>query len=484
MTRERMILGQTHEGLLRPDPASGNPTPALAEDWSVDQDQRRYLFHLRRGIRFHDGRPLTAADVVYSLSRHFDPAVASTIYSFLRVIAGGVERMEGRAASVSGLRAVDPLTVEIVLEQPSAVFPHVLGMAAAGIVPEGASIPEHASPPGTGPFLFESWEQGRQIRLAAYTDYREGAPRLAGVTFRIVTDEATAWELYGRGEIDVLDSAPSGKRRELEAAADGQLRTFPALGLVALGVNLDRPPLGTNALLRRALSAAIDRDYVCRVTNEGKDRPASQILPPEIPGHDPTIRARFDLAAAGRLLAQAGYPGGSGLAPLSVAYPLSDTVTKNVLARIQDDLRTVGVSLEPVAMDFAVFTEMLEKGGPAIAGFDLYRVAWEADYPDADAYFTPLLDSGAIGPGGVNTSYREPEVDRMLAAARQGADPTRRAEIYAEVSRRASDALPFIPIYWRGDDLVAAPRVEGLVLGPLGETMVPMARVGLRLPPA
>jgi len=481
--RERTILRQTHEGLLRPDPLNGQPTPALAEEWSVDRDQRRYLFRLRRGVHFHDGRTLAAADVVYSLSRHFAPEVGSTLYSYLRVIAGGRERKEGNAPFVSGLRAADERTVEIVLNEPSAVFLHVLGMPEAGIIPSGATIPEHGAPPGTGPFQLRAWDPGVQLQLAAFAGYRDGAPRLAGVTFRIVADQETAWQLYRRGEIDILDNAPRGKRRELEATADGQLHTFPALGLVALGVNLDRPPLGTSVLLRQALSAAIDRDYLCRVTNEGKDRPASQILPPELPGHDPSLAVRFDPVTAGRLLAQAGHPGGSGLPPLRVAYPGSDVVTENVLVRIQADLRALGVSLELVSMEMAVFTDMIEKGGAAIADIDLYRVAWEADYPDADAFLTPLVDSAGIGPGGMNVSFRDPEVDRLLATARQGADPVLRTGLYEEVSRRAAALLPVLPIYWRGDDLVASNQVEGLLLGPLGETAVPLARVGLRLPP-
>jgi ABC-type transport system substrate-binding protein len=236
-------------------------------------------------------------------------------------------------------------------------------------------------------------------------------------------------------------------------------------------------------VLRRALSAAIDRDYICRVTNEGKDRPASQILPPELPGHDPTLAARYDPATASRLLAEAGHPGGRGLPTLRVATPGSDKVTADVLLRIQADLRAVGISLEIVPMEMTVFTDMLERGGPAIADFDLYRAAWEADYPDADAFLTPLVDSGAIGPGGVNVSFRDPEIDRMLATGRQGSDPALRAELYREISRRLAAVLPQIPIYWRGDDLVATSQVEGLVLGPLGETAVPLARVGLRLPP-
>jgi len=481
--RERTILRQTHEGLLRPDPLSGQPTPGLAEEWSVDRDQRRHRFRLRRGVHFHDGRTLGAADVVYSLSRHFAPEIASTLYPFLRGIAGGRECKEGKAPAVSGLRAIDELTVEIELNEPSVVFLHALGMPEAGIIPAGATIPEHGAPPGTGPFQLRAWDQGVQLALAAFAGYREGAPRLAGVTFRIVADEETAWQLYRRGEIDVLDNAPRGKRRELEATGDGQLHTFPALGLVALVVNLQRPPLGTSLLLRQALSAAIDRDYLCRITNEGKDRPASQILPPELPGHDPSLAVRFDPVTARRMLAEAGHPGGGDLAPLRVAYPGSDVVTENVLVRIQEDLRALGVSLELVSMELRVFADMIEKGGSAIAEFDLFRVAWEADYPDADAFFTPLVDSAGIGPGGANVSFRDPEIDRLLATARQGADPALRAGLYEEVSRRTAALLPVIPIYWRGDDLVASNQVEGLLLGPLGETAVPLARVGLRLPP-
>ena len=151
-SRSQAITRRSHEGLLIPDPRTGAPTAGLAESWEISPDGLRYVFHLRHDVVFDNGTTLTAADVVFSLSRHFDPEVRSSLWPFLESIQGGMDRLEGRADEVSGLQAPDDHTVVVELSSPFAPLLSVLSMAQAGVIPAGAQPGASGEFPGTGPF--------------------------------------------------------------------------------------------------------------------------------------------------------------------------------------------------------------------------------------------------------------------------------------------------------------------------------------------
>ena len=474
--REQRIVRRTHEGLTVPDPETGAPLPGLAESWEVDDGGRRYRFHLRSGVRFHDGHELVAADVVYSLSRHLDPATGSAIASLLRVVEGATERLAGDATADLGITELDPAGVEIRLVRPHAALPGVLSMAAAGIIPVGTG--EEA--PGTGPFRLVEWERGRHLRLTRFADYRRGAPELPGITFLVVADDVTALSQYEAGELDVLEGVPDGRRQEIARQRPGELLLSPIYGFYAIGINHARPDLRDRVLLRRALSRAVDRDYICNVLQAGKNRPADQIAPPGTLGWAPDLPGvGFDLEEARSLLAAAGFPGGRGLRPLIAAYPAGSRTWKNLFERLQADLSEIGVTLELRPIEWAVLVDRMERGAEAMGEIDLFRTTWNADYPDADDLFTPMLASAAIGRS-ANVSFRDEEIDRLLDAARASADPAERDDLYRRVAHRAAEQVALIPVYWGSGQVLVSPAVEGLVLSPLGEASIDLYRARLR----
>jgi hypothetical protein len=311
LPRERTIMRQTHEGLLRPDPVSGQPTPALAESWSVDPDQRRYLFRLRRGVRFHDGRPLRAADVVYSLSRHFAPEVASTIYPYLRVIAGGKERKEGKASSVSGLRAVDGA----VPDARTSLSRPTLSIWDAG----GRSSEERSSrargASGHRPLQLQAWES-EAARALGVRRHRE-APRCR-VIFRSSRSRDRWDRPAGRSMSDNVRAAPRIGRQATRSPH------VPALGLVALGV--DRSASGTSVLLRRAVGRDRRRIHLPRHERGRTGRRVRSAA--GATGHDPTLAVRRS-RDGGPAAAEAGHPADAA-SDLRVATPSGDNVTADV----------------------------------------------------------------------------------------------------------------------------------------------------------
>ncbi len=478
-SRSQAMIRRTHEGLLVPDPSTGAPTAGLAERWEISSDGLRYVFHLRRDVVFDDGRELTARDVVFSLSRHFDPEVRSTLWPFLESVQGGVERLEGRADEVRGFQAPDDHTVVVELSSPFAPLLSVLSMAQAGVVPAGALPGANGEFPGTGAFRVTAWERGRHLDLASVASYRDGPASLPGVRFLFVIDLVTALAQFEAGEIDVLDGLPAGQRRSFKEQHPGALRSVNGLSIYSLGINHDKEPLGSNALLRRALAFAVDRRFICDELNEGKDRPATQLLPPEMIGHNRKLAGfSFDLEQTSRLLLQAGYPGGRGLDPLRVLYSPTDPVAGRLLERLQSDLAEVGVVLELETMEFAAISALLVRGREAMEAYDLFRLVWDADYPDPDAMFRPLLHSSSIGQG-ANLGYHDETLDLLLEQGLQETDASRRASLYRAASHRVEETVALIPIYWKGDDVALQPSVQGIQLGLLGEAAIPLHAVRL-----
>ena len=359
-SRPQSVVRRTHEGLVALDPTSGEVVPALAWSWEITANGLLYTFQLRPGVTFHDGQELHARDVVFSLDRHLDPAVGSALMPFLTDVLGARDRAEGAAPSTAGIRAAGDLSVEIELVRPYGPLLSVLSMAQAAIVPAGARPGSDGQIQGTGPFAFEGWERGRHLDLRAFRDHRNGKPELRGVRVLFVGDGVTALEQFLAGEIDILDGLPAGRRASFAAAHPGMLRTARPMTLYALGINHAREPLGSSAMLRRAVAHAVDREFLCRELNEGRDQPAHQVLPPGLGGHDPRLPGfGFDLKESARLLRAAGYPGGRGLAPLRVAYPAADSTSRRNLERLQGDLKTIGVTLELRPLDFAVYVQRI-----------------------------------------------------------------------------------------------------------------------------
>lgn len=479
-SRAQSVVRRTHEGLVALDPTTGEVVPALAGSWEVTANGLLYTFQLRPGVTFHDGQELRAEDAVFSLDRHLDPAVGSALMPYLTDVLGARARADGAAPATAGIRAAGDLSVEIELVQPYRPLLFVLSMAQAAIVPAGAHPGSAGQIQGTGPFAFEAWERGRYLDLRAFQDHRNGKPELGGVRMLFVSDGVTALEQFLAGEIDILDGLPAGRRASFAAAHPGMLRTARPMTLYGLGINHARQPLGSSAMLRRAIAHAVDREFLCRELNEGRDQPAHQILPPGLRGHDPNLpRFGFDLKESARLLRAAGYPGGRGLAPLRVAYPAADSATRRNLERLQGDLKTIGVVLELRPMDFATYVERIEQGAQGMQPYDLYRVNWVADFPEPSGLITPLLHSSAIGHGGGNVSYRDETLDQLLDQARSERRPDHRAALYRSASRRVHETVAFIPIYRRGDDVVVQPWVQGLEVGMLPDSAIALERVTL-----
>ncbi len=293
---DEVVYGNIFEGLTRIT-QNGAVAPALAESWDISPDGLTYLFHLRSGVRFHDGSTFDAEDVKFSLER----IVATDSTNAQKALFAPIARVE----------VVNPATVRVVLSRPVSALPYLLGWGDAVMVaPETAG--ENASRPiGTGPFRFETWRRGNALELRRNADYWGPAPRLNAVTFRFISDPTAAFSAMSAGDIDAFPNYPAPEN-VAQFRSDPRFRVVVGAseGKVILGINNRNPPFD-DVRVRRAIAHAIDRSAIIEGAMFGFGQPIGSHYSRQAPAYvNLTDRYPHDPARARRLLAEAGYPNG------------------------------------------------------------------------------------------------------------------------------------------------------------------------------
>ncbi len=475
------VLLNVFRGLVDLDPASLEVRPAVAQSWTISPDHLVYTFTLRDDAQFHNGRRVVAGDVEYSFKRLLRKETNSPRRFILDPIAGAREFTEGKSASIAGVRILDDRTVELRLPRPFAPFLGQLSLPDAALVPrevyEDPAKGYLRAPVGCGPFRFSRWEQSNFIELLAFDRYYGGRPALNRVVVRIIENHTSALQEYVAGGLDSLDQPPSPDE-PLYAQLASEIYKIPFLGTGYIGFNHQLPPFKGNAALRKAFNYAVDKKYLWEVLVPAGNIPANGIIPPGVPGHDPDLPGYpHDEAAARRLLAEAGYPGGKGMPPVELWVNTSED-NRRIAQQVQADLRKIGVNLTIREADWGSYIAAME-GTPERPGqAQMFRFGWYLDYPDADAILRPLLHSSNWGPAGNYFRYRNPKFDALVDEALTLTDPSARAALYREAQRIAvmDDAVWLFLNYYESSTLFK-PYVKGIVLSPMGEFRIPLEKL-------
>jgi peptide/nickel transport system substrate-binding protein/oligopeptide transport system substrate-binding protein len=477
------VISQIFDGLVDLDPLTGEPRPCLARSWQIDETGKRYVFTLRHSARFHNGRRVEADDVVFSLERLLSPSLDSTQRWILSQVRGSRAFQEGRTVRLAGLRALDPRTVAIELEDPHGPFLSLLALEAASILPrEVYSDPGESTlraPVGAGPFEFRRWDRGSQIVLAATPYHHGGIPALHRIVYRVIPSVSESLEQYLAGALDVLDEIPGGRRSELAGLLGEEIRHHAQPAVAFLSFNHMRPPFRGNRALRRAFNHAIDRKALCRQAGKAEDLPATGIVPPGIAGHDHGARGyAYDPDRARLLLSTAGYPGGRGLPEITLAYARSAS-HRQACQRIRTDLRKIGVKVSLLEHDTSTLMNAIHGGEEGASELLLFRMAWLADYPDPEAFLRPTLHSSSPPAAGNFGRYSNLMFDRVLDQARSEPDPARRMRLYRRAERMAVDDAAWVFLYFYGDDALVKPHVANFIIPTFGELLGPLHEVRL-----
>ncbi len=437
-------------GLLTRDP-DGGLAPELAESWEVLDEGLRYRFHLRPGVTFHDGRPLTSADVVWTFGSILDGTVATA--------------KKGALDRLSEVRAIDTGTVDFHLSEAYGALPVNL-TSYLGIVPDGTTPEQmNRSPIGTGPFRFVR-RAPDQVELAAFDSYWGGRPTLDGVLLREVPDSTVRALELRKGTVQlVVNALPPDMVPTFRRDPSFRVVENPGSNYVYLGLNLEDPILA-DVRVRRAIAHAIDRRTIVEHLWRGLGVPTETLVPPgHWARHEELEPIRFDQEEARHLLDDAGYPAPADGGPrLSLTYKTSTDETALLQAQIiQQMLAEVGIDLEIRSYEFATFYSDIKRGS-----FQIFSLTWTgvAD-PDIYAY---ILHSDRVPPAGANRGrYRNPEFDREVEAGARLTLPDERRPHYLAAQEILWRDLPYISLFTKVNVAVLAEPLRGYRNYPGGE---------------
>lgn len=445
-------VARVFDGLTR-FTARAEVVPGLATRWDVSRDGRTYTFHLRAGVRFHDGTSFSARDVRHTFERVLDPRTKGGRGWPLYPILGAREFAAGKGRSIAGLRVVDDSTVQFTLTEPFAIFPKMLAMPVAAIVPRRipADFGEH--PVGTGPWRFVEWRHDDYLKFARNPDYFGGAPASDSLMARIIPEQSTAEAEFESGNVDVLQVPPrEGPSWKANDETRPLLQSAPSLRFIYAAINTTRGPL-RDPRVRQAINYAVDRRMLLERIWGGQGSLAAGVIPPSLAGYD-SARAPYpyDTLRARALLREAGYPHG-----IRIELWTSQTEGFPRLAQtIQAYLAKVGIRATIVQRDASSMREAARNGKTDLALKD-----WYADYPDAENFLYPLLHSANSGVGGNVSFYHSAAYDSLVSAARRETDEARRVAMYREADAMEFRDAPMLYLFFYNELWAVQPWLRG-----------------------
>ena len=444
------VVAQLFDNLTQFDP-DAQLKPGLAQRWETDAAGRIYTFHLRQNASFHDGRPIRAADVRASMLRALAPGSSGGRSWPLYPIQGARAYAAGSAKEVAGIVVTDDSTLVLTLEEPLNVFPKLLAMPVAAIVPSPTPANFDQHPIGSGPWKFVSWSHDDAIVLARNEAYWGGAPKSDTLRIRIIPEPLTQAAEYEAGQLSVVE-VPVGETRRWEQSHTSELQRRPALRDWYVAINTTRGPL-KDIRVRRALNHAVDVRTLLSTVMSDRGVLSAGSLPPGILGYDSTRTPYgYDPAKARTLLAEAGYPHGFSIK----LWRTQRAELARLAQSIQQNLAEVGIRAEIVERD-ASSARAAVRNGEA----DLFLADWWADYPDPENFNFPLFYSRNKGPGGNYAFLSDPAVDSMILRARSTTDETEKARLSREIDARVFDLAPWIFLWFPVDIWASQPDVTG-----------------------
>jgi peptide/nickel transport system substrate-binding protein len=383
--------------------------PSLAEAFEESPDHKTFTFHIRPGITFHNGKALTSADVKYTFDSILSPATRSPI-------RGSVDKL-------TSIEAPDPLTVIFRASEPYYTFTG--NLPAIGIIPDGAGAEIMNAPVGSGPYRFVSYKEGDAVQLEANAGYWGGAPNVARVRAKVVTDNSTRQAELMSGEVDLAYNAQFDPEtvRALSKRSDIRIELGQGANIGYLGVNTSPSSQLANPKVRQAVAYAIDREVIIHRLLRDQARQANAILPPEHWAYSPGVTVYdHDEERAKRLLDEAGYadPDAGGPQPrlrLSIVTATTQ-LSRNIASIMQDQLRRVGIELELLSLESATLFDRLAK-----AQYDLYYLIGLGFNQSTDVFQFVY-----------HSRYQDPQFNDAMARLRAATDPAQMRPLFEQAA--------------------------------------------------
>jgi len=442
--------------------------PDIAESWDLSDDGTTYTFHLRDDVKFHDGKPVTAQDLKYSIERACDPSTGSVVAdTYLGDIVGAQAKLRGEADEVSGVLVVDDYTLEIAIDSPKAYFLSKLTYPTAFVVDqenvEGPVQPWTDKPNGTGPFRLAEYQLGLRIVLERNETYY-GTPKPALERVNFMLAGGLPMTMYETGE---LDAVPVGLA-DIERVSDPSNPlnkelsiTLPTLSIFYIGFNVQKPPFDDQKV-RQAFNYAIDKDKYVEVVWKKMQLKAEGILPPGMPGYNENLQGYpYYPEKARQLIAESRYGDVSNLPEITLNVSGGGgAAARQVAAIVEMYKQNLGVDIAIQQTEWATYLWDLRAHRYQMFGL---TAGWIADYPDPQDFLDILFHSESRNN---DMEYSNPAVDRLLEEARGEQDFEKRMEIYQQAEEMILADAPIVPLTHDADYWLTKPYVEGMIYPP------------------
>ncbi|MDD9150397.1 MULTISPECIES: ABC transporter substrate-binding protein [unclassified Sporolactobacillus] len=455
---------------------STNVIPSLATSWAITNGGKTYTFKLRKGVKFQDGTDFNAQAVVYNFDRWMN-GKASGKFAYFPSMFGGYKGDAGLV--IQSVTAPDANTVVFNLTRPSAPFLKNLAMSPFAIS-SPAAIKKYGknygttAAVGTGAYVFKSWKRNDTITLAKNKNYwKKGLPKLDTIVFKVIPDNSSRLNALKNGEIDLMDGVNPSDVSGLKGNSQLQVYSRPPMNVAYLGFNVTVKPFD-NPKVRQALNMAVDKQGIIKAFYNGEGQAATNPMPPSLLGYDKSIKPySYDLTAAKKLLAEAGYPNGFSTTLYTMSNPRDYMPEpQNVAQSIQSTFGKIGVKVNIVTVEWSSYIDKLMKGG-----IPMYLMGWIGDNGDPDNFLYTLLDKDSIGSNNLSF-YSNDQLHNVLIAAQSQTNDAQRVALYNQAQVIIHNDAPWVPLVYAKPVLVGKSTITGYKPSPTGSE--PLENVSIK----
>lgn len=440
--------------------------PSLAESWKISDAGKTYTFKLRKDVKFSDGTAFNAEAVVYNFDRWMN-GKASGKFAYFPSMFGGYK---GDASLViKSVTATDKNTVVFTLKRSSAPFLQNLAMSPFAIS-SPAAIKKYGSKygttagVGTGAYVFKNWKKNNTITLVKNKHYwKKGLPKLDSIVFKVIPDNSSRLNALKNGEIDIMDGLNPSDINGIKDNKDFNISYRPPMNVAYLGFNVTIKPFN-NKKVRQALNMAVDKEALNKAFYNGQAQPAKNPMPPVLLGFAKDLKDYpYDLKAAKKLLAEAGYPHGFTTTLYTMSNPRDYMPQPAKTAEaIQSTFGKIGVKVKIENVEWSSYIEKLQKGGAP-----MYLMGWIGDNGDPDNFLYTLLDKDSAGTNNLSF-YKSEKLHKVLIDAQTETNTSKRAALYEKAQQIIHEDAPWVPLEYAKAAVIGKSTISGYAPSPTG----------------